>query len=444
MSYHKNISIRSDLLLHFRMLWKVLTNEDKSDLLFKAQEYYNLFNGTETEFILSLADTICDRERTLNIDWVLQNISIPGIPWNFEEKFDRREIYIMMAIHIFWAIKNYGSTKKLIYLIFYKMGLNLNCFMDCFQWIDDTYLVPIVVNNKQRLKLCQIVNNVVINSTTIDCIHVGIKDISVEKYLEVTSGQDEMDDFAKKEVYNFRSSEGKKIDLSEEERFKAFSLWAKGIADEGIEGLYIQSEIEDAVKSNGIANRLFRFLIETKKEFIHQFLDYVESKCQYEGTLHIPSYLANIMILLKIHFKHANHLTTSTDTNPDYIKNIREKQEIFHRICDYLVEHSDTYKTKDALRKLFAKEMDFDFFYDGVIAFNNIVLPFTIGNITLTEEDLIKKRQNKKENIIVNADGILMRLKGWAFTGKQAIGNLPQKYSIWFDMVMEHETVTHE
>jgi hypothetical protein len=129
-------------------------------------------------------------------------------------------------------------------------------------------------------------------SDKIPCIHTAIVDIHADKLQSTLSEDDGI-----KNILNARSIDDlHEVDLSNDEKFKAFKSWVAGIAEAGVNSIVIQQEIEEYAKfMYPIMNFILGFLVKAKPEFFEIFLENVEKQCKYNGTIHKSSLWANLL-----------------------------------------------------------------------------------------------------------------------------------------------------
>ncbi len=130
----------------------------------------------------------------------------------------------------------------------------------------------------------------------LDCIHAAVCDIPINKFNEVSNGED----FEVK-ILQIRSSEQlKEIHLEPEEKFVAFRSWVAGIAEAGISAFEIQGEIDTAAHLQyPVTNRLLRFLARVDSGFIPMYLDYVDRTASHEGVRHRAYLVASLLPVLE-------------------------------------------------------------------------------------------------------------------------------------------------
>ncbi|MBD3353597.1 MAG: hypothetical protein GF364_19090, partial [Candidatus Lokiarchaeota archaeon] len=195
------------------------------------------------------------------------------------------------------------------------------------------------------------ITNRVILSDSITCIHTAVIDIPINEF-EDTISEPEFEE----KVLNIRSSENlRTINLSPEEKFKAFNSWVAGIAEAGYEAFKIQSEIEEEGKlSYPIAGPLMRFMARADNKFIYGYLRKIERDCMYEGLRHEACLIANLIPILKTvkeedSFRHLFSLILELNppiglftSDNELIKLLRKPESIELNYFKDLFEHHDS------------------------------------------------------------------------------------------------------
>ena len=177
---------------------------------------------------------------------------------------------------------------------------------DRFRFLrDDIFLCPRVnlITEKQSLILQKInlITNEVEFEDSIDCIQTVVTVISPENY-EDYQNDTNTQEFMNKKILEIRSSEGlTEINLTPEEKFKAFKSWTAGIAEAGMNAFLIQDEIDKNLDLfYPISHFLLRFMAKADNDFLQEYLTKIERDCMFEGKKHKPSFLANILPILEM------------------------------------------------------------------------------------------------------------------------------------------------
>lgn len=141
---------------------------------------------------------------------------------------------------------------------------------------------------------------------SIQCIHTAVAKISASDLSRFQSdyyGSRRPD----KKKYRYYSSERlKDVDLVPKEHFFAMKSWVQGIAEAGIDALYLQSELEGMTHSAApIIHKLLGFMSMADSEFIMQYLDWIDRTCTFNNQIHEPSYLANLLNVVEIFRKYS-------------------------------------------------------------------------------------------------------------------------------------------
>lgn len=128
-------------------------------------------------------------------------------------------------------------------------------------------------------------------SASLSCIHTAI----ARTTLEAIESSIESGEYPKPFLNVVAMSERNEVYLTPEERFIAFKSWVAGISEAGMDGLYLQQQIEDLAKFTAPINLfLFRYIIKYNFNLISDYIYYINRKCQIDGKYHIPSLLANL------------------------------------------------------------------------------------------------------------------------------------------------------
>ncbi|MHA1339256.1 MAG: hypothetical protein ACTSRZ_07835 [Promethearchaeota archaeon] len=108
------------------------------------------------------------------------------------------------------------------------------------------------------------------------------------------------DEDFEEEILEIRSSEKmKKINLSIEERFKAFKSWIAGIAEAGKDAIKLQYQIDKVANLQyPISLLLLKSLCYFDLEFFYNFIEYIRRNCIKEGIMHKACITANARLLL--------------------------------------------------------------------------------------------------------------------------------------------------
>ena len=173
---------------------------------------------------------------------------------------------------------------------------------------DDVFLCPWVDTDtgKQQLILQKInlKTNEVEFEDEIECIHTAITQISTEEFEDYQNDADTQKHMNKK-ILEIRSSEGlTEINLTPEEKFKAFKSWTAGITEAGLNAFRIQDEIDKSLDLlYPISQFLMKFMIKADSDFIQQYLAKIERDCMFEGFRHESSFIANSIPILEIILK---------------------------------------------------------------------------------------------------------------------------------------------
>jgi hypothetical protein len=130
---------------------------------------------------------------------------------------------------------------------------------------------------------------------SIDCIHTALQTISFEDWRDIK----DINDFVK-EAHNKNqdvSNERARVDLCWEDDWFSLCSWAQGIAEAGVDALYLEGELEENLHSNSTS------LVKTLREIYLKFMSMeqiikhiqkVAKQCRFEGCYHLPSLISNI------------------------------------------------------------------------------------------------------------------------------------------------------
>jgi len=130
---------------------------------------------------------------------------------------------------------------------------------------------------------------------SIDCIHTALQTISLEDWKGITDINDFVKDAhnKKQEVSNERA----RVDLCWEDDWFSLCSWAQGIAEAGVDALYLEGELEENLHSNSTS------LVKTLREIYLKFMSMeqiikhiqkVAKQCRFEGCYHLPSLISNL------------------------------------------------------------------------------------------------------------------------------------------------------
>ncbi|MHA1821818.1 MAG: hypothetical protein ACTSU2_06075 [Promethearchaeota archaeon] len=133
----------------------------------------------------------------------------------------------------------------------------------------------------------------VIMNDSIECIHTAVYDVN----LDALNESEEL----MRSVLEVRSTENlKSINLSVDEKIKAFNSWVAGIAEAGVNAFYIQSEFEKYARLTfPISNRLIRFIARNDVNVMLKYISEIERKCVFEGAAHKPCLIANLENIMR-------------------------------------------------------------------------------------------------------------------------------------------------
>ncbi|MHA1728067.1 MAG: hypothetical protein ACTSWY_04985 [Promethearchaeota archaeon] len=194
----------------------------------------------------------------------------------------------------------------------------INEFRATFNFIQEDIKLSAVVDKdtgKQTLIMQKLNKNGDVEfQDQIDCIHTVITDISPENYKNLKENSGNNKNLIKKNL-RIRSVEGlKHINLTPEEKFKAFKMWVAGIAEAGFDAFKIQSQIEQEGKLIiPITFPLMQFLASIDAVFMLEYIGILEKECVYEGELHKSSLISNLSPIL--HFIRKNNNISDGDKN---------------------------------------------------------------------------------------------------------------------------------
>jgi hypothetical protein len=189
-----------------------------------------------------------------------------------------------------------------------------------FQFIrDDVFLIASIdpETRKQHLifQKINIATKAVEFSDEMQCIQTAIAKICPEKYEQLMEDSDVMQNFInealKKKTTDsvqfskqlpkqlFDEDPIPNIDLNVDEKWFAFKSWVQGIAEAGMDALYLQHELDGLAKGGlPIVEFLYQNLMLTDASFIPQYLEKIEKECRFEGIYHKSSLHANLEIIL--------------------------------------------------------------------------------------------------------------------------------------------------
>ncbi|MBD3353097.1 MAG: hypothetical protein GF364_16570 [Candidatus Lokiarchaeota archaeon] len=141
------------------------------------------------------------------------------------------------------------------------------------------------------------------------CIHTAVTSITPEEFSALKKSPDKQKKLYKKTL-KIRSTENlREINLSPDEKFKAFRSWVQGIAESGYNAFAIQENIDLALGQVApIAKFLFRFIVKAIPDFMLEFFQKLELECKFNGKWHTPSLLGNIIPFIPYIKKNKTHL----------------------------------------------------------------------------------------------------------------------------------------
>jgi hypothetical protein len=156
-----------------------------------------------------------------------------------------------------------------------------------------------------------------------ECIHTGITRVSYEEYAELIENPESQhyilntkikNQIVEKSIIKLNNQSAEniaklnhKIDdsfddvnkLDIDEKFFAFKSWVQGIAEAGVDALYLQTEIDKSMQGSiPIAQFLCKNLMKIDNSFLIQYIDKIERECKFEGVYHKASLHANLNIIL--------------------------------------------------------------------------------------------------------------------------------------------------
>ena len=170
---------------------------------------------------------------------------------------------------------------------------------------DDVFLCPWVDSKTSEQKLVMQKINMETDEIEfedfIDCIHTAVTEIHLETFEDFHNAA-HVKEFIYNKTLEIRSSEElTEINLTPEEKFKAFTSWVAGIAEAGLNAFKIQGYIDGAIGIiYPISSFLMRFLVKIDSDFIHQFLFFIEKECMFEGKTHDASIISNLIPIVEM------------------------------------------------------------------------------------------------------------------------------------------------
>jgi hypothetical protein len=187
---------------------------------------------------------------------------------------------------------------------------------------------------------------VVRQENAIRCIQVALTNINAQKFEEIISDSDDMEDYLKRTLNTIAEENIDKeipINLTLEERFLAFYSWVSGISEAGYNAIKIQREIEQYSKLiHPISQFFLKFLIDVDNEFIFDFLLNTEKDCTFNGKMHIPSFIANTIPIMNILVERLSNSFNNLEFKKltkkiyDAVKSIEPPIELFMHSKDFM------------------------------------------------------------------------------------------------------------
>lgn len=168
-------------------------------------------------------------------------------------------------------------------------------------------------------------------SASLKCIHTAI----ARTTLEAIESSIESGEYPRPFLNVHSMSEKNEVDLTPEERFIAFKSWVQGISEAGMDGFFLQQQIEDlAMFKAPISLFLFRYIAKHNFNLILDYIYYIERKCQMDGKYHIPSLLANFLWIKE--FLDPKHNFDNYDENGDIREECIMEDEHIEKIIELL------------------------------------------------------------------------------------------------------------
>lgn len=264
---------------------------------------------------------------------------------------------------------------------------------------DDLQLVAVVHKQTGRQYLVarkiDVTNQTIIIQNYLECIHTAISDISVTEYKNLQENSDSFTEFHSRmlnvleierrnlenhdeedEEYNQEETENQDvrnigvypvgINISPEEHFFAFSSWVEGIAEQGMNAILVEREIEEyAHLMYPISMFLLKFLSRVNVDFLWQYIYFIEKECVYDGKPHLPSLRANLLPIMVGLYQPA-----SGEIDIDALFDVTEEQEERRR------ENNMAFEVTDAMREeilLKLVELDKEFVFSSEKACRYVV-----------------------------------------------------------------------
>ena len=178
--------------------------------------------------------------------------------------------------------------------------LKEDLYIESFEFLKNFRLTAIVnkKNGHQILRISLIdKNNNEIDFKELKCIHVALTNTTLEEIKKIN----DINEFTKKVLLMHSSENLIEINLTPEEKFKAFKSWVAGIAEAGYNAFYIQREIENMANfAYPISKFLIEFIAKSDRKILEDYLIYLERICRFEAQYHESSLIANLLMLKDI------------------------------------------------------------------------------------------------------------------------------------------------
>jgi len=170
--------------------------------------------------------------------------------------------------------------------------------------------------------------NAVLAEDRIQCIHTAVIDINVSEFQGMVYDLDAREDLYKKTL-QIRSTENlMEINLTSTEKFFALRSWVQGIAEAGLDAISIQGEIDKVANLQyPISSFLLRFLLNVKKDLFPIYIEKIIKNCRYEGGLHKPCLIANLIPVL-------DWILNSSELSKNWF--IYDEKSFLNKIDEYL------------------------------------------------------------------------------------------------------------
>lgn len=246
-------------------------------------------------------------------------------------------------------------------------------FIECYDFVDEKHKLCAMVDQKtgkQQLMMYKLnKDNEVIKTDSISCIHTAVCDISPQQYDELEHNEELKDKLLK--TYSLENRI--EINLAPQEKFFAFTSWVQGIAEQGLNALQLQTDIEDLAQFiTPISDPLRDFILEDNVEAIKNYIDLIKKQCQFEGKTHDACLIANLDPLIRDYANNMDVLGIIFSTHVPIKSLSINSHNLYHPHTITSENIPQSISQLDNLEELSINSVDLDFFPDAFSKLNNL------------------------------------------------------------------------